>query len=64
MRPRLDAVTVRPGDKLVVRMSGRITREDVDNFTDQMRGLLPGVGVVVIAAEQLLVYRLDGGGDD
>ena len=30
IRPRLDAVTVRPGDKLVVRVKPNFTMQDMD----------------------------------
>jgi hypothetical protein len=59
VRPRLDAVTVRPGDKLVVRVPVDSTREMVEEARARLADRLPGVEVVFIGAEQLLVYRPD-----
>jgi hypothetical protein len=56
----LDAVTVRPGDKLVVQMKSDFTREQYDFWRDRLAEQLPGVEVVFVAAEQMLVYRPDG----
>ena len=65
VRPRLDAVTVRPGDKLVVRVNGNMSRAEVDEWKAYVAELLPGVELVVVTGvEQLLVYRPAGGVDE
>lgn len=64
VRPRLDAVTVRPGDKLVVRVRSGFTLAERDEWLAHLHDALPGVEPVFIAAEQILVYRPDGAGDD
>jgi hypothetical protein len=55
----LDTVTVRPGDKLIVRVRSDFTHQDFDEFTNRIREKLPDVEVLVMGAEQILVYRED-----
>ena len=64
VRPRLDAVTVRPGDKLVVRIKDGTTREYVEDARAYLAERLAGVEVVFVGGEQLLVYRPDGDSND
>lgn len=56
-KPVIDAPTVRPGDKLLIRVDPRSTRKDVDELLAALKDRLPGVEVCVIAAEQIVVYR-------
>lgn len=55
----LDAVTVRPGDKLIVRIAGPVSMDLADRLKKGLEELLPGVEPVIIAADQMLVYRPD-----
>lgn len=55
-----NAVIVRPGDTLIVRIQPDISRQRFEEFADSIKARLPEVKVVVLAAEQLLVYRPDG----
>lgn len=64
VRPCLDAMTVRPGDTLVARVKDPATLEYAEFAKKRLAELLPGVTVVFLAAEQLLVYRPDGGDDE
>lgn len=65
IKPVIDAPTVRPGDTLVVRidLSRGLTRQQfdelVDRITDQLEESLPGVKVVVLAADQVVIYRAE-----
>lgn len=59
IRPVLDAVTVRPGDKLIVRIAGSVTMDLADRLKKGLEELLPGVEPIIIAADQILVYRDD-----
>ena len=63
VKPRLDAVVVRPGDTLVIRVGTGLTHEAVDEIKARVAEVLPGIKPVIIAAEQILVYR-PGGSDD
>lgn len=62
-KPVIDAPTVRPGDRLLVRIPVGATREHVQRMADELKERLPGVEVCVIAAEQLVVYRPDSAVD-
>jgi hypothetical protein len=62
VRAQLDAVVVRPGDTLVVRVSGPLAMDTADEMKAGLEELLPGVTPVIVCAEQILVYRPDGGG--
>lgn len=48
-----EAVTVRPGDTLIVRVRPDINPEQVYTIRDQLRDRLPDVEVLIIACEQL-----------
>jgi hypothetical protein len=56
IKPVLDAVTVRPGDRLIVRVRPDITREQADELAGQLQERLPGLDVIILAAEQIVVY--------
>lgn len=58
-----EAAVLRAGDTLIVRVESIRTREDFEAYADHLKALLPDVKLVVIAADQLLVYR-SGGSDD
>lgn len=51
------AVIVRPGDTLIVRVPQNTPADNVARFMAAMRERLPDVPVVVIAAEDMVVYR-------
>jgi hypothetical protein len=57
-----EAVLVRPGDTLAVRVHPHTTPEQGKRLLDELRALWPDGEVkgVVVAAEQILVYRPDG----
>lgn len=55
-------LTVRPGDRLVVRVSRPLDMEQADRLRGVLAEGLPGVEVVVVQADQLLVYRPDSEG--
>jgi hypothetical protein len=59
----IEAIVLRPGDTLVVRVSAGATLQQADELKARARELLPDVGVVVIGAEQLVVHRPDGSDD-
>jgi hypothetical protein len=50
---------VRPGDKLVVRLSRDVTYEQAHEFKARAEAKLPGVEVVIICADEMAVYRGD-----
>lgn len=52
-----EALVIRPGDHLIVRVKQATSFEVVDLLLDVLRERFPGVEVVVIAAEQLAVFR-------
>lgn len=60
IKPRLDAVVVRPGDKLIIRVSPGFTVIQRDEYVAHLQAVIPGVEPVFVPAEQLLVYRPDG----
>jgi hypothetical protein len=55
------AVTVRPGDTLVLRIANpQFTRADADRWRDEIDKLAPGVkALFMVGVEQMLVYRPD-----
>ncbi len=55
----MQVVVLRPGDRLVVGVSRRISDEEAARMRAQVGEHLPGVKVVIIQAEQLLAYRPD-----
>lgn len=60
IKPHLDAVTVRAGDTLIVRVPGA-TEEQARQVVEYVTANLPGVNTLVLRAEQILVFRPDGG---
>lgn len=52
-----EALALRPGDHLLVRVSTHTTDEQVDELLVAFKERLPDVPVTVIAAEQLAVVR-------
>jgi len=63
INPVLDAPVVRPGDTLIARFSGLLTMEQADQIKAGLEAHLPGVEVVVVAADQLVIYRPEPGAD-
>lgn len=55
-----EAVIVRPGDKLIVRVRHDVAEKEFDEFRERLSEKLPGVDLVLLNAEQMLVYRPDG----
>jgi hypothetical protein len=47
----------RPGDKLVVALGRRLTEKEAHDEAERIQGYLPGVTVVIVEAEALVVYR-------
>jgi hypothetical protein len=55
-----EAVIIRPGDTLLLRLSAESTRAPWDEAREDLRRLLPGVEVrAIIGVEQIAVYRPD-----
>jgi hypothetical protein len=52
-----EALIIRPGDKLLVRVDVHTSRERAMDLRDELKERLPEVEVCVIAAEQLAVFR-------
>jgi hypothetical protein len=48
-----EAVTVRPGDTLVVRYDGPLSHRDANEVRERLAALLDGVKVVVVQADGL-----------
>lgn len=48
---------VRPGDKLVIAIGSRMTDQEADRMKNHIQDQLPGVSVVLVEAEALVVYR-------
>jgi hypothetical protein len=56
-----EAVIVRPGDTLVIRIDQRLSGQEIDELQAHLGGQMPGVKVVVLdGVAQLLVYRPGG----
>jgi hypothetical protein len=55
------AAVVRPGDTLVIRISTTATTREFDRLMAGIRGLLPGVQVLVVAADDLVVQQPEPG---
>lgn len=49
--------TVRPGDTLVIAVQKNLSRAEAEDMRDRFQELLHGVMVIVVPANQLLVYR-------
>jgi hypothetical protein len=52
-----EALVIRPGDKLLVRVDVHTSRERAMDLRDELKERLSEVEVCVIAAEQLAVFR-------
>lgn len=52
-----EALVIRPGDKLIVRVNQATTRADVGRLVDNLADRFPDTEVTVIAAEQLAAIR-------
>jgi hypothetical protein len=52
-----EALVIRPGDTLVARVKPGICAAEAKRLSNGIEEHLPGVKAVVIAAEQLVVYR-------
>jgi hypothetical protein len=61
VKPVIDAVTVRPGDTLIVKLATDLDMQQAQDATERLEKHLPGVKVIAIGADQLLVYRPDDG---
>jgi uncharacterized metal-binding protein YceD (DUF177 family) len=48
---------LRPGDTLLIRVNPTATLDTIEYVRDQMLLKLPGVNVVVVACDDLAVYR-------
>ena len=62
-----EALTVRPGDTLVIRLPAGATMQEVDNWkqaTADLQECMPGVEIVVLGGcEQIAVYRSENRSD-
>jgi hypothetical protein len=52
-----ESVIVRPGDTVIFRVNRHVTPKDIDEFKAQLEERLPGVNVIVVAADGLAIYR-------
>lgn len=52
-----EAITVRPGDTLIVRVRPNISPDDVRALREQLMDRLPDVAVLVVACEQLAAAK-------
>lgn len=52
-----EAITVKPGDTLIVRVRPDISLEQLDQFRGQLTERLPDIAVVVVACEQLAAAK-------
>lgn len=57
----LSTAVVRPGHKLVVATTHRLTHESADDLKAKLRAELPGVEIVILSEAQVLVYENEGG---
>jgi hypothetical protein len=48
---------VRPGDTLVLATRRQLSQADADGYKHRLQDRLPGVEVVIVAADALVVYR-------
>lgn len=53
----VEELVIRPGDTLVVRVQAAISPQQVDELKRELSERLPGVKALVVAAEQIAVYR-------
>lgn len=54
---RIHGDVVRPGDVLIVRVAATLTRQEVEDCAKLIQSRLTDVQVLVVNAEQVLVYR-------
>lgn len=55
-----EAVVIRPGDKLIIRVSPRITAKQADDLREWAKTLLPELAdVLIVGADQIAVLRSD-----
>jgi hypothetical protein len=52
-----EAVTVRPGDTLIVRVSPDVNPEHLEQFRAAFLDRLPDIAVLIIACEQLAAAK-------
>lgn len=64
MTDALEALALRPGDTLIVRVRPEYTHEEFSHLKGGIEAELPGVRVVVVAADQIAAYRPEVGADD
>jgi hypothetical protein len=57
-----EALVIRPGDKLLVRVQPSTDPEQIRRFTDRLKERFPTNEITVVAAEQLAVIREDSWG--
>jgi hypothetical protein len=58
------AVTVRPGDTLLVAVDRPLSREQAEQYAASLKERMPLVQICVLEAAQLAVYRPEGGIDE
>lgn len=52
-----DAAVIRPGDKLILRVDARLTRQQFDQLVDEVKERLPDIEILVVNVAQVIVYR-------
>jgi hypothetical protein len=53
----LSGSVVQPGDTLLIAISGQATPGEIDRMVSLLSEDLPGVRVIAIPAQQLIIYR-------
>jgi hypothetical protein len=57
LQPFIEALTIRPGDTLIVRVDPSYSPAEVAELKAAIADRLPDLAVVVIAADQIAAYR-------
>jgi hypothetical protein len=52
-----EAVTVRPGDTLILRVQPDLNPEQLQRFSAKVKEQLPDIAIVVVACEQLAAAK-------
>jgi hypothetical protein len=52
-----EMAVIRPGDTLIVRVSRDVTAEAAADYRAKLEDRLPGVDILVLAADGIAVYR-------
>jgi hypothetical protein len=53
----VETAVVRPGDTLIIRLARSVTAETAADYRAKLEDRLPGVDILVLAADGIAVYR-------